>query len=156
MMIKNARSSPVGLYVIGITALFLAGFLMLVIFGAQTYRHTVGVQSANNRARATLSYISAAVRASDAAGAVEVSDAGLVDGTATRVLSLSDGDSGYQLRIYQSGDSLIEEYARSDAPLDPSAGSVVGETEVYEVEMEGGLLRVTTDDGSILLHLRSR
>ena len=40
---NTSRSSPLGLYVIGIAALFLAGFLMLVIFGAQTYRNTVSV-----------------------------------------------------------------------------------------------------------------
>lgn len=152
---KKSISSPLGLYVIAIAALFLAGFLMLVIFGAQTYRNTVGVQNANNRTRATLSYISAAVRSSDSSGAVEVSSADAGDGTKVQVLCLSDGDSGYQLRIYQSEGKLIEEYTKADAPLNPSSGSMVGETQRYELEKEGGLLHVTTDDGSILLHLRS-
>ena len=153
-MRKNT-SSPLGLYVIGIAALFLAGFLMLVIFGAQTYRNTVGVQSGNNEMRATLSYIAAVVRASDTSEAVQVTEAALEDGTGTQVLSLADGDTGYALRIYCHGGKLMEEYARADAPLTPSASNVVGETGTFEVSREGGLLRVKTDEGSVLLHLRA-
>lgn len=152
---KTGRSSPLGLYVIGIAALFLAGFLMLVIFGAQTYRNTVGVQSGNNRTRATLSYICAAVRASDTAGGVKAAEVILPDGTDTQVLSLSDGDTGYALRIYRHGGKLMEEYARAEAELTPSASNVVGETELFEVELKGSTLRVRTDDGSVLLHLRT-
>lgn len=152
---RRTDSTPLGLYVIGIAALFLAGFLLLVIFGAQTYRHTVAVQDGNNHTRATLSYIAAAVRASDTAGGVQVTEAILEDGTDTHILSLADGDTGYALRIYLSDGRLMEEYARAEALLTPSASSVVGETSLFEVEKKGGLLRVRTDDGTVLLHLRS-
>lgn len=140
---------------IGTAALFLAGFLALVIFGAQTYRSAVGVQSRNNRTRATLSYISSAVRAADAEGAVRVEDGVLKDGSHSRVLILEDGDSGYSLKIYCKKGILMEEYSRTDAELLPSAGNAVGETERFEVEKDGQLLRVRTDEGSVLLHLRS-
>ena len=140
---------------IGIAALFLAGFLMLVIFGAQTYRNTVGVQADNNETRATLSYITAAVRASDAMGAVRVTETLLSDGTDTQVLELADGDTGYALRIYCRGGQLLEEYARAEAPLEPSASNVIGDTGIFEAVKDGGLLRVRTDEGSVLLHLRA-
>jgi len=152
---KKSYSSPLGLYVIGIAALFLAGFLMLVIFGAQTYRHTVGVQNGNNHTRATLSYVTAAVRAADTAGGVRVEEAVLDDGTVTQVLSLADGDTGYVLRIYLHEGSLMEEYARAEAPLTPSASNVIGETGLFEVEKDGPVLRVRTDEGSVLVHLRA-
>ena len=132
---KKTDSSPLGLYVIGIAALFLAGFLMLVIFGAQTYRNTVGVQNENNDARATLSYLSAAVRSADAAGAVYVTEVLLEDGTDTQVLGLADGDTGYMLRIYRHSGNLLEEYAKAEAPLTPSASNVVGETERFEIDL---------------------
>jgi len=152
---NTSRSSPLGLYVIGIAALFLAGFLMLVIFGAQTYRNTVSVQNGNNETRATLSYISATVRAYDTTGAVEVTEAKLADGTATQVLALADGNTGYAVRIYTSGGNLMEEYARTDAALTPSASNVIGATQTFEAIRKGDILRVRTDEGSVLLHLRA-
>jgi hypothetical protein len=152
---NTSRSSPLGLYVIGIAALFLAGFLMLVIFGAQTYRNTVSVQNGNNETRATLSYISATVRAYDTTGAVEVTEAKLADGTATQVLALADGNTGYAVRIYTAGGNLMEEYARTDAALTPSASNVIGATQTFEAIREGDILRVRTDEGSVLLHLRA-
>lgn len=152
---NTSRSSPLGLYVIGIAALFLAGFLMLVIFGAQTYRNTVSVQNGNNETRATLSYISATVRAYDTTGAVEVTGAKLADGTATQVLALADGNTGYAVRIYTAGGNLMEEYARTDAALTPSASNVIGATQTFEAIREGDILRVRTDEGSVLLHLRA-
>ena len=152
---KRSRSSPLGLYVIGIAALFLAGFLMLVIFGAQTYRNTVSVQNGNNETRATLSYISATVRAYDGTGAVQVSQAQTQDGAETQVLSLADGDTGYAMRLYTWQGNLMEEYAKADAALSPSASNVIGETQTFELEKDEDLLRVKTDEGSVLLHLRA-
>lgn len=152
---KKTSSTPLGLYVIGIAALFIAGFLMLVIFGAQTYRNTVGSQNDNNRARATLSYISAAVRSSDTAGAVRITEEDSGDGTQAPVLRLADHGTGYEIRIYQYQGKLMEEYVREDAPFDPSAGTEVGETRVFEAQKDGSILRVETDDGNVFLHLRA-
>ena len=58
---KREGTSPLGLYTIGIAALFLAGFFLLVVFGAQSYRDTVGGQNRNGEARAELAYLAAAV-----------------------------------------------------------------------------------------------
>ena len=46
-----------GLNMIGIAALFLAGFFLLVIFGAQSYRGTVAGRSGNMDDRALLAYL---------------------------------------------------------------------------------------------------
>ena len=152
---KVSRSSPLGLYVIGIAALFLAGFLMLVVFGAQTYQNTVAVQNGNNQTRSTLSYISAVVRASDAAGSVKVAEVVLEDGGTTKVLSLADGDTGYALRVYLHEGMLMEEYARAEAELVPAASNEIGATDIFDVEKDGSILRVQTGDGKVLLHLRA-
>ena len=44
---KKEHRSPIGLYTIGVAALFLAGFFLLVVFGAQSYRNTVAGQNGN-------------------------------------------------------------------------------------------------------------
>ena len=46
MPVKKEGSSPLG-FSIGIVALFLAGFILLVVFGAQSYRDTVSGQNDN-------------------------------------------------------------------------------------------------------------
>ena len=71
---KREGSSPLGLYTIGIAALFLAGFFLLVVFGAGSYRNTVSAQNDNMASRALLSYLSTTVKGHDSAGAVRVEE----------------------------------------------------------------------------------
>ena len=52
---KTRSSSSTGLYTIGMTALFLAGFLMLVVLGARSYQAAVSGETDNMRQRALLS-----------------------------------------------------------------------------------------------------
>ena len=67
---KKNSGSPVAFYTMGIAVLFLAGFFLLVVFGAQTYRSVAAGQDQNNRSRALLSYLSTCVKAVD--GRVEI------------------------------------------------------------------------------------
>ena len=92
---KRDGHAGLGLYTIGIAALFLAGFLLLVVFGAQSYRNTVDGQNRNMHSRALLSYLSTTVKAYDAGGALRIDE----DKEVGKVLVLSEGGSGYALRI---------------------------------------------------------
>lgn len=148
-MNKTDRS-PLGLYMIGIAALFLAGFFLLVVFGAQSYRNAVSGQTGNMHTRALLSYLSTCVKANDEADGVSVTES--EDG---QVLVVADGTTGYALRIYRHDGALLEDYAKIDAPLAPDAAQVIGATEVFEAELEDDLLYVTTDAGHVMLRLRS-
>ena len=148
---KEDNRSPLGLYTIGIAALFLAGFFLLVVFGAQSYRNTVANQEQNDGTRAQLAYLAAAVKGCDAAGAVH-----LVEKDDGQMLVLEDGESGYALRIYRLGNRLLEDYGPADSALNPEEAQTIGETSVFAVDTPAaGLLRVTTDAGQVLLHLRS-
>ena len=111
---KQTDKSSVGLYTIGIAALFLAGFFLLVVFGAQSYRNTVSVQDANMHTRALLSYISTSVKANDVRGAVTVRET-----AQGQILLIEDSGSGYGLKIYRHDGYLLEEYAALDADLRP-------------------------------------
>ncbi len=143
----NRKSQSQAFFTLGIAGLFLAGFFLLVTFGAATYRQAVEGQAANNRARALLGYISTCVRASDHAGGVEVQKG--------PVLVVRDRDSGYALRIYQWDGKLVEDYAQDGAPLSPEDAQVLGETAVFEIQQQGSLLTVSTDEGQAFLRLRS-
>lgn len=143
------------LYMLEIAVLFLAGFLLLVIFGAQSYRSAVSVQDGNMHKRTLTSYFYTVVRDYDTRGAVSVEDSAYGP-----VLVIADGDSGYALRLYrmetEKGSQLMEDFALLGEPLLPESAQVIGQTEVFSIEDRGdGLLTVRTDAGSILLHVRS-
>ena len=149
---RKERHFSLGFYTVGVAALFLAGFFLLVVFGAQSYRNTVKGQNGNMQSRALLSYLSTAVKAYDAADAVSLTEEPEVG----QVLALADGSSGYALRIYRKDGMLLEDYASADAALNPEEAQRLGMTERFEAEkLPGNLLKLRTDAGSVLLHLRS-
>ena len=145
------ESSLSGIYTMAVAGVFLAGFFLTVIFGAQTYREIADGQNRNNEARALLSYISTCVRMNDTAGAVPVSQ---VEGEP--VLVIADGQSGYAIRIYRYGDSLVEDYGEAAGALYPDMAQVIGETEEFRIEELGDqTYAIITDAGRVLFGLRS-
>jgi len=149
--LKRATRSYLGLYAIGVSALFLAGFFLLVIFGAQTYRGVVSVQTENNTNRALLSYFATCISSNDRNGAVEIRDSEY-----GQVLVIPDGDSGYGIKIYCYEGKLMEAYASLSAELMPEEDVAIGQTQLFHAEMlRDGLLKITTDAGSTLIRLRS-
>ncbi len=149
---KRNHHSAMVFYAMGVAGIIMAVFFLLVVAGAGTYRSTVAGQAKNNRDRALISYVLAAVKSGDAAGAVRVYDA---DGVP--VVAVEEADSGYGVRIYQYGGKLLGDYGRLDWELNPEDALVVGETEKFRVEDLGNdTYRVTTDAGRALFHLRSK
>ena len=149
---KSRDSSPAGYYMIGIVALFMAGFLMLVVIGAQSFQNTVSGQSSNMSTRAILSWLATCAKSGDTAGALSVQDS-----SEGRILVLEDGDTGFAQRIYLHEGKLVEDYARINAPLHPEDATVIGPTDTFEIrELPGHVLSVRTDEGRVLLHMRSR
>ena len=148
---KQENRHSFGFFVIAVAALFLAGFLMLVIFGARSYRGIVESQETNMRSRELLSYLSTCVKANDTEGAVSVTESG--SGT---ILTVADGATGYAFRIYLRDGRLLEEYAPTDAALEPERAQEIGLTERFDAALaDNGVLTVYTDAGRVLLRLRS-
>ena len=148
----NKNRSPLGLYMIGIVALFLAGSLMLVVLGAHTYRNAVRGQEANNKTRAICAYLSAALHAGDGRDRIQIKDN--TDGSS--ILVIRD-DGGYASRIYLHEGALVEDYGKEEAPLDPADAMVIGQTKGFQANLdkETGVLRIDTDEGYTLVHIRS-
>ena len=151
MTVRRSSGSFLGLYTIGVAALFLAGFFLLVVFGAQSYRNIVSVQSENNQNRELLGYFATCIGANDVRAGVYISESEYGP-----VLEIPDGESGYGIRIYCTEGELKETYASLGAILRPEQDASIGKTETFLPEfVEEDLLRVSTDAGSILIHLRS-
>lgn len=148
---KREHGSSLGYYTIGIAALFLAGFLLLVIFGAQSYRSAAAGQNENMRSRALLSYIATCIRSNDAENAVSV-----VSTEEGQLLSVTDTETGYALYIYLHDGDLVEEFVPAGRAPSPDDAEVIGQTDTFEItELTGGLLSVRTDEGRVLVRLRS-
>ena len=150
---KEKERSPLGWYTIGIAALFLAGFFLLVLFGALTYRNTVRSRNANYETRGLSAYLTTAVRANDSENSLRVYD----DPAVGQVISVADGDSGFAFRIYRFDGHLVEDYNEADFDLNPEGAQIIGDTETFTVEEAAdGLWAVYTDAGRALIGLRSR
>lgn len=151
---KKSRGSVITFYTMGVAVFFLAGFFLLVVFGAQTYREVAQGQEKNNQTRVLLSYLSTCVRAGDRENAVQVLP-GSGD-EASPMLVVADGDSGYAIRIYMEDGKLLEEYGSLKAAPNSSAAQEIGRTEVFQVEeLKEGTFAITTDDGRTLFSVRS-
>ena len=150
---RQRKQPSQGLFMIGIAVLFLAGFLMLVIFGAQIYRNVVAGENKNMHTRALSAYLSTAVRNNDTAGAVKTQS----DPDFGQVLVIADGDTGYALRLYKDNEGrLLEDLAPIGDPLWPESAQAISDTDVFEIsELNNGLISVRTDEGSVLLRIRS-
>lgn len=145
------RTASLAMFTLAVEGLFLAGFFLLVVFGASTYRESVEVQAENGRTRALLSYFSTRAKNSDALGGVE-----LYQQEGRQVLSFADPDSSYAVRVYQDQGQLLEDYGESHGPLMPKAATVIGETEAFQVEALGtGAFVVTTDAGKAVFCLKA-
>ncbi len=147
---KHGGKNPILLLSVGLAALFLLGFLLLVNFGARSYSNVVDSQYDNMDNRALGAYLAASVKANDSAGALRVDDSEYGN-----VLVVTDAESGYALRYYLYNGQLAEDFARIGSPLDPENAQMIGPTGTISVEFEEGLLTVTTDAGRTLLYLRS-
>lgn len=148
---KNSSRNPIGLYTIGIVGLFLAGFFLLVIFGAQSYQGTVASQDENRDSRAVLAYVSTSIRNNDMKGAVSVENGDIGD-----TLIIADTDTGYALRIYLKDGELMEDLGKTGSALDPENAEKIGPCEEFDCEMlRPDLLKVVTDRGQVMINLRS-
>ena len=132
----------------GIVALFMAGFLLIVIFGANIYKDTVESQNDNNNTRAILSSISSLSR-SQSPGDIEVAD----DDTYGQILLVDEEGTDYAQKIYIYDGNLVQELARRDAGVNPDDAQVIGETSKFEIDKKGDeMLIVSTDAGEVMIH----
>ncbi len=136
---------------IGIAALFLAGFFLLVVFGAQSYRGTVAARSGNMDSRALTAYLSTVAKANDREGAVTLRR----DPAYGDVLVIADGDSGYATHLFRADGMLMEDYCPLGDALSPERAQPIAETDRFAISSGGGLLIVDTDAGRVLIHQRS-
>ena len=106
---------------IGIAAVLIASILMLVVFGAHSFRGTAAGQDENNNTRALGSYLSTVARYNDSAGAFTLSD----DPTYGQVLLLADGSSEFPEIIRKAGLGDVDGLVRTEGRTDDAGHGLV-------------------------------
>lgn len=146
---KKESTRQFGLYALGIAAMFIGGFLMLVVFGATTYQRTVDLQDENYHTREVLSYLATSLKADQATQIYEAE----IDGR--QVLVINVGDTGYANRIYVNDGNLVEDFGRIGSSLDPENASVITTNEKFEISHVNNLLVISTDEGDVKVNVRN-
>ncbi len=150
-MNKKEKGQASGIYIIAITAFFLGCFLLLVLFGTNIYRGIAGRQAANNDQRAILSYLLTTTKMNE----TEITKK--TDGQYGELLVVEDTGTGYGNRIYVADGYLVEDYGKVDGALMPDYAIRIGETATFEIEeINAGLMKVSTDEGSVFIHVPER
>ena len=143
MKLKNAGEMLRG---ITVAVLFLV-ILLLVVFSARAYQHSVDVQSSDDNLRAVLSYVITASNA-DRADAVSVKTK---DGMT--YLSIIDESAGTEQCIFFSDGKIMEYNGMEGSSIFVKDASEIGKTSRFEMEqIKDGLIRITTDLGDTYIH----
>lgn len=133
-------------------ALFVLALLMAIMVGTGVYRSLYDMRTETDEARLSLSLVANDVRANDAVDAVAVGS-----GPEGRSLVLVERlDSGtYETRLYLYQGNIVEEYSLADAPYTPERATQIAPSGTFDFSYAGGLLTITTDQGTADVALRS-
>ncbi|WP_455500823.1 DUF4860 domain-containing protein [Gemmiger sp.] len=141
---KIAPAAALALYLV-----LLGTVLTLAAVGGRLYGLLSDSRAANDARRASLTYVTARLRAADSADAVRVESRPEGD-----VLVLDDG-SGYETRLYAYHGALVEEYAAVNSDYMPATAEKVADTHTFTVVQDGARYIITTDDGEAHVTLHS-
>ncbi len=132
-----------------LTCVFGATLLLSLAAGAGVYRRVADRTAQNAQDRVSLSYVTAKLRASDAAGRIETGSYG--DGGAVFLYEDIDGVT-YETILYVYDGNLMEIFFEKGHEQGPEFGEAVCPALRLETaEMENGLLRLalTGPDGGV-------
>lgn len=134
-----------------ISMLFLGGFLLLVVFGANTYQKIYHISDSLNSERASLSYLCTALKCDNG------SDLLIVKGDITE-LRIREAEGKYDKVIYLYDGYLMEENTIYDYEVSPLTATKIVENEVFEIEYfkERNLLKISTSEGTVYINTGMR
>lgn len=141
---KIGPAAALALYLV-----LLGTVLALAAVGGRLYGVLSDSRAANDARRASLTYVTARLRAADTAGAVHIEQ-----GPEGDALVLEDG-SGYVTRLYAYHGALVEEYAAENTVYMPAAAEKAAVTANFSVTQDGNAYIVKTDDGEARVTLHS-
>ena len=145
---KSKKSIGEILSALTIAVLFLV-ILLLVVFAARSYQHGADSQYENDAQRIVCAYVATAVKDHNGDEVTPTEFDGYPG------VSIEDGDPGFTHKIYLADGTLMEEYSKADAPVDPETANKIGETSLFEISyISDDLLEIKTDRGASYVNVR--
>ena len=139
-----------GIYTLAIALIFLAGFMLLVVFGARSFLAVSHSRQNGMNGRMLFSYIETLVRSSDSEDCLEIRETSFGD-----AIVITD-PTGYEFRIFHTDGAVYEQYCSPSIEMSTEDAQRIAFTGTFEPDLsEDGLLTVLTDSGRILVKLRS-
>ena len=142
-MIRQRGRAVSGAFAFLLLGVFAVFAVLLVLFGAQAYRGAVDHSARNNADRILRSFVSNAVLADDAEGAVTVEPFCGLD--ALNVGYTYDGER-YIKRIYCYDGALRELFTDADSDAQPDEGEILCEADTLSLTMEENLITAVITD----------
>ncbi len=148
----DRRRSSSRLFTVLLLAVFFVALMTGLAAGASVYSVAAAAQMETNAARMETGLLASIIRANDAADAV-----GEAEGPEGRALVLTERlQSGtYELRIYEYQGAVVQEYSVAGTPITPSRAETLVDSGTFDFSIDGSLLTVTTDQGSVDVAMRS-
>ena len=151
---KSAKSTAKldSVFVVVVFCIFAASVLMVLMLGSEAYQNTSGIINENNDERTALSFIWSKVKNCDAAGSVYI---GEFDGLSTLFLDEMIEGYTFQTLIYFYNGWIYELFTEAGFYFYPEDGTRVVRAGGLEfTELQDGLIKASTDAGSLILSLR--
>jgi hypothetical protein len=134
------------LFLLTLFGVLAASSLLVVMTGANVYRHTAAQMNDHFNLRTPLAYVAAKVRQCDARDAVYIAE---LDKTPALVLEQVFSGSVYQTWIYYHDGAVREVLIEKGAELRASFGLAIMETPGFHMEQTAaGLLKFTAFDAA--------
>ncbi len=130
---------------------FFIALLLALIAGISVYVHVSDVQNTNNQQREGLGLIVNTVRANDSTGAI-ASGTG-PEGNALVIVEHANSGT-YETRIYSYQGKILQEYSLAGSAYTPEKANTLATSNTFSFSYTGGLLSVTTDQGTAEVALR--
>jgi hypothetical protein len=137
------RGGMRGIFLFALLAAFALLSLIVVVFGARSYRMINATAEQAFVSRTGLSYLAGKVRGADAAGMIEIREE-----NGFNVLALGQEIDGvrYNTYIYCDGTQVREYFAQADLAFSPDYGEKICDASELNITLSNGLLNVTIVD----------
>lgn len=137
------RGGMRGVFIFALLAAFALLSLIVVVFGARSYRMINATAEQAFVTRTGLSYLVGKVRGADAAGQIEIRDE-----NGLSVLALGQEIDGvrYNTYIYCDGAQVREYFAQADLAFSPDYGEKICDASGLSITLSKGLLNIEIVD----------
>jgi len=152
-MIRSSHNKVDTVFVLMIFCVFAVSVFLVLMLSGSTYRNIADISSEGRDDRIAMSYIRTKVRNADSAGSIYVSE---FHGLSALSLEEYFGGNTFVTHIYAYDGWIFELFHVAGVEFTPEDGVPIIRADYLSFEeIAGGLIRVSTDSGSLFIYPRS-